>query len=125
MALQAFVDETENGEVFLLGGVIASAEAWAEFSAAWEELLPLAPLGPDLKRNFKFSEMINAGLFRAEHIPIFGRVINDHCQATLSFRVFKRDVERAKARVKVPQVQMEWEKKGNMDNLYLLSVTMM
>jgi hypothetical protein len=122
MTLQAFVDESENGEVFLLGGVIASVEAWGAFSAEWEELLPLAPLGPDLKRNFKFSEMILAGLFRTEHIPIFSKVVDRYSQATLSFLVFKQDIERAKARVKVPQVHINW---GNAGNPYVLAVTMM
>jgi hypothetical protein len=120
VALQAFVDETENDEVFYLGGAIASAEAWVAFSVDWQELLPLAPLGRDLKRNFKFSEMASAGLFRAESIPIFGKVVSRHLAATLSFRLSKRDIERAKARVIIPRTQIDW---GTVDNPYVISAT--
>ena len=88
MVLQAFVDESDSGGIFVLGGAIASAESWVAFSRDWEELLPLAPLGADMKRNFKFSEMMGAGAERASNIAAFSRVLSDHAICTLSFTCF-------------------------------------
>jgi hypothetical protein len=45
MNLQAVIDDSSDpAEAYVLAGYIASAEAWAEFSREWEELLPLVPL---------------------------------------------------------------------------------
>jgi hypothetical protein len=40
--LQAFIDESYNNQtgVYVLGGYIASEEAWAKFSNEWKEMLP-------------------------------------------------------------------------------------
>jgi hypothetical protein len=84
MILQAFIDESSKAGIFVLGGAIASAESWAAFSKEWEEMLPLVPLGPDLKRNFKFSEMMGAGPERIENIGVFARVLEQHAICTLS-----------------------------------------
>ena len=59
LEFQAFVDGSArrpDGD-FILGGHIATAETWANFSKEWEELLPLAPLAKNGKRHFKMSEM--------------------------------------------------------------------
>jgi hypothetical protein len=109
MMLQAFVDESESPEVFVLAGFIATAEAWAAFSKDWEEVLPLAPLGPDMKRNFKFSEMMYAGHLRQENISAFSRVIENHVALSLSFHFFKRDLRAAMRRIQVPGVTIFWE----------------
>lgn len=121
MALHAYLDESVSDKVLVLGGMIAPAEAWAKFSAEWEYLLPLAPLGPDLKRNFKFSEMINAGQFRIESIPAFSRVIEVHATATLSIDVFPQEVQSAKEKVAamLPNAVIDWK---DADNPYVIAV---
>jgi hypothetical protein len=121
MALQAFVDESVSDKVLVLGGMIAPEEAWAKFSQDWEEILPLAPLGPDLKRNFKFSQMINAGQFRMENIPAFGQVIEAHAIATLSLNIFPHQVESAKEGVvaTLPNAVIDWK---GADNPYVIAV---
>jgi Protein of unknown function (DUF3800) len=113
MTLQAFVDESESRQIFVLAGCIAPAESWAAFTKDWEEILPLAPLGPDMKRNFKFSEMLNAGLFRTEQIPIFGSVIERHIVCSFSFHMLLQDLQRAAQRVRVPGVPFSWEDLAN------------
>jgi hypothetical protein len=118
MVLQAFIDESESPQVFVLGGCIATAESWAAFSKDWEELLPLAPLGPDMKRNFKFSEMMNAGLLRIENISAFGRVIEQHVACSISFHMFHRDLQRAMQRIQVPGVPFNW---GDFTNPYIFA----
>jgi len=120
MAFQAFVDESESGGILVLGGVIASAEQWVKFTPEWERLLPLAPLGRDLARNFKFSEMINAGQFRIDSIPAFSKLIEDHIPMTLSLDLFQKDIDQAKARVKTPNGVIDW---GNVATPYMLGIT--
>lgn len=99
---------------------MASVEQWVKFAPEWEQLLPLAPLGPDLARNFKFSEMINAGQFRMDSIPAFGKLIEDHIPLTLSLDLFQKDIDQAKTRVKTPNGIIDW---GNVATPYMLGVT--
>lgn len=105
MVLQAFMDDSRSGRgngIFVLGGCIARAEAWAQFAAKWEELLPLAPLDSKLKRNFKFSEFVSAGEERLQHLPAFAKVISDHIQCTIVFVMHVRELQHAQTRVQVP-----------------------
>jgi hypothetical protein len=100
--------------------VIASPEQWAKFAHDWEQILPLAPLGPDLARNFKFSEMINAGQFRIENTKAFARVIEDHVPMTLSLHLYQKDIDRAKTRVNIPPgFNLDW---GVADTPYMLGL---
>ena len=93
------------------GGGIASPESWAILEKEWKQLLPLAPLGPDLERNFKFSEMINAGQYRIEHMRPFAKLIEDHVPMTLSLHLRQRDIDRAKMRVNIPPyVNLDWRR---------------
>src|ERR1051325_11268271 len=82
-------------------------------------LLRLAPLGPDLQRNFKFSEMINAGQFRTDSIPAFSKVIEENASATLSVHIFHDDIERAKRRFQIANFAVDF---NNIDNLYVIAV---
>jgi hypothetical protein len=99
MALEAFVDESEGSGLLVLGGAIAPTEAWVAFSKEWEKLLPFAPLGDDMKRNFHLTEMIDAGPSRVEKIPAFSKVIDDHVPMTLSVELYFADIEAAKQRL--------------------------
>ena len=58
MVLQAFIDESGKNDWFVLGGYIASAEAWAAFSKDWEQILPL---GIRDKKGFHFTCMRRVG----------------------------------------------------------------
>lgn len=57
LVLQAFIDESFDDRVFVLGGYIASAETWAEFSEEWESILEYALRGGDGDWRFKMVEM--------------------------------------------------------------------
>jgi hypothetical protein len=79
MILQAVIDDSYDPDgVYVLAGYIASAEAWAEFSREWEELLPLVPMNRSEVRRFKMAEMATSE-DRMVHVPAFYRVIEDIC----------------------------------------------
>lgn len=121
MALQAFVDESFGDGLLVLGGALATAESWSAFSKDWEPLLALAPLGDDMKRNFKLSEMLDAGPARIRDIPVFGNVIDTHVTATLSVELHEADIEKAKSRLELVLGQQPiW---GSATNPYVVAVT--
>jgi len=71
LKFQAFIDGSSrppDGD-FVLGGYIATAETWAQFSKDWEELLPLGTRAKNGKLHFKMSEMARSdgGMARAQH----------------------------------------------------------
>jgi hypothetical protein len=106
MVLQAFMDDsyTENG-VFVLGGYIASAQAWADFAAAWEDLLPLFALrGKSGRYRFKMTEMAR----RMECVPPFYKVIERHALLSLSCKFVIADLVRATDRVWAENVNLDW-----------------
>jgi hypothetical protein len=72
---QAFVDDsyTPNGE-FVLGGHIATAKHWAEFSKEWEALLPLGTLSNENAYHFKMAEMAQTPE-RISRVPL-----DSHCR---------------------------------------------
>jgi hypothetical protein len=67
---QAFIDDSKgepNGD-FALGGYIATAEVWAQFSKDWEELLPHGTRAKNGKFRFKMKEMTSqSGMERVRH----------------------------------------------------------
>ena len=79
---------------FVLAGHIATPEMWAQFSKAWEELLPFGTRAKNGKLHFKMSEM---GLSpeRLSRVPAFYRVIEDHVLLSMSARMNLEDYERA------------------------------
>jgi hypothetical protein len=120
MALEAFVDESEGTGLLVLGGAIATTAAWVGFSKEWEQLLPFAPLGNDMKRNFHLSEIFDAGSDRIENIPTFSKVIDDHLGMTLSVEIHYEDIELAKERLQTVVGQpIAW---GNSAKPYVLAV---
>jgi hypothetical protein len=117
--LQAFIDDSRSkGGIFVLGGAIASAEAWAKFSADWEEILPLAPLDEKLERNFGFYDILRAGDERVQNLPVFAKVIERHIKCTIAFVMTVDDVARAQNRIKALGVNLIW---GDYENPYLFA----
>ena len=115
MVLQAFMDESENEEgSFVIAGHIATAEAWAAFSKEWEERLPFRTLAPNNKKHFKMSEMASLKE-RMERVPAFYKVIESHVLLAISCSVSRPDLERAKARLYVPNNTIDWD---FADNIY-------
>lgn len=118
MVLQAFIDESYTAYgTFVMGGYIASAEAWSKFAKEWEELLPFGTLAKNNKHHFKMSEMaVNSE--RMGRIPAFYRVIERHLPLSLSCRISMPELERAKARVWVENLNIDW---GFADNPYSMA----
>jgi hypothetical protein len=108
--LQAFIDESiDQGEVFVLGGYIATAEAWANFSREWEKLVSSGwgTTRPDGNRHFKMSEMAMEES-RMERVEVFFRVIEDHVIGHLSARVDVRDIAVATSRILLDGNPLPW-----------------
>lgn len=108
MTLQAVIDDSSEPDgVYVLAGYIASAEAWAEFSREWEELLPFAPLSRSGARRFKMAQMA-ASEDRMAHIPAFYRVIERHVLASVSAKINVADLRRVQARIFLPDTVIDW-----------------
>ncbi|HKU48275.1 MAG TPA: hypothetical protein VJQ58_15430, partial [Burkholderiales bacterium] len=113
--LQAFIDDSaEEGGVFVLGGYIASADAWAKFSDVWGRMLPTFGTPRDDGRyHFKMNEMA----FRPDGIaktePFF-RVIEEHVLGCLSARIDQSELRSAISRIHVPGAVIEdWQSYTN------------
>lgn len=81
VVVQCYVDGSGTGDpgLFVMGGYIASAKAWAAFSGEWQERLNMRPQLP----YFKMSEMAQSPE-RLERAGWFYRVIEDHVGAAIS-----------------------------------------
>lgn len=132
MVFQAFMDESQGGDgTLVIAGHIATAENWANLSREWEAALPGAIPRPDppnglsaVKRfrptderpgalprhrdrfHVHVAEMSEEG--RRQKLPVFFRIIERHVALSLSARVHLTEIERAKARVYVPGLQIDW-----------------
>lgn len=118
MVLQAFMDESWNDAegTFVIAGHIASAENWAKFSADWESILPFGVRDKDGSWHFKAKEMNSpAGLERTQ---AFWRVIEKHVLMSLSCRINRRELTRARDRIHVPNLEINW---GYVLNPYLVA----
>jgi hypothetical protein len=105
MVLQAAIDDSyTEGGVFVLGGYIASAEAWANFSKEWELLLPTANRGPRGSYRFKMSEMIN----HINRVPPFYHTIENHVIMSISIKIDLGDFARAKQRIWSDNAHIVW-----------------
>jgi hypothetical protein len=100
LGYQAFIDEstTEDHE-FVLGGHIATAEAWAGFASEWEKLLPQGTIAKNGKYHFKMKDMARSE-DRLARTELFYRVIEKYVTTSISCRVnlieFRRGVESAR-----------------------------
>jgi hypothetical protein len=114
--LQAFIDDSYRKEgLFVLGGYIASAEAWAAFSNEWETALPsFGTRKKNGKYHFKMSEM--AGLRLLHRVPAFYDIIERHVLCSLACKIDLIQLERAKERVWIEDTPIIW---GFLDNPFL------
>lgn len=117
--MQAFIDESfERDGVFVLGGYIASAEAWARFAVEWDKLLkPFGTLRGDGRYHFKMSEMAE-NKERLARVPIFFRVIEDHVLGWVSAKIDVSELKRAMSRIVVQNAEIDW---GGYANPYFIA----
>jgi hypothetical protein len=108
MVLEAYIDDSyEPDGCFALGGYIASAAAWANFSRDWEAMLPHGVRAKDGRFRFKMSEMAVLPE-RLERVPGFYRIIEHNVLAAISCAIDLREFERAKSRIWVQNRPIEW-----------------
>src|ERR1051326_1301962 len=106
MVIQAFIDEsvTQDG-LFVMGGYIATAEAWATFSKRWEELLPLATIDRLGRRRFKMKEM---AWRRMSDVSAFYRIIEESVLMYISCTIHAQELKNAFYRLWVPGKTINW-----------------
>lgn len=123
MALQAFMDESENAPHgdFVLAGHIAPAENWASFSKEWERLLPMATLAEDGTYQFKMREMASSPE-RMARVSAFYWLIEKYVTASLSCRISLDDFQTAYERINETcdrlNVTVDW---GDWQNPYFFT----
>jgi hypothetical protein len=87
VVLQAFIDDSYTSDgVYVLAGYISSAEAWANFSKHWEEMLPFGTLNKHGRYHFKMSEM-GANDEGMSRLPGFFRIIEKNVLVALSCKI--------------------------------------
>lgn len=92
MFWNAYVDESEDPTVFVLGGYAATAEEWAKFSAEWESLLPFLP--SYMGGLFKMSALM-ASDYYSERALAFYRLIEKHDLIEMSRTFHKQALSQA------------------------------
>ena len=110
MTLRAFMDESvdDASGTFVLAGYVADVEAWAKFSAEWEQMLPTqGVLADDGGYHFKMNEMAKTEE-RMRRVAGFYRIIERHAIHALSCHINIRELERAAKRVKSLGVTVDW-----------------
>lgn len=100
MILQAFIDESQGDDIFVLAGYLATAEQWADFSREWEHLLPMGVLDRKNKYSFKMSLMA-MNPERMERVAAFYRVIEKNLRIGFSTSIRISDWRRAVSRLKI------------------------
>lgn len=106
---QAFIDESvsPNDGDFILGGCIAPAEKWAEFSREWEALLPYGTRAKNGNFHFKMSEMASNAQ-RMARVPLFSDVIDKYIHDFISCRMNLADFAQAQERFESFARVMNW-----------------
>lgn len=94
VSFQCFIDDSRSKDEFVLAGHIATPEMWAQFSKAWDELLPFGTRAKNGKLHFKMSEMA-MNPERMARVPAFYKVLEDHVLLSMSARMNLEDYERA------------------------------
>ncbi|MGE0579913.1 DUF3800 domain-containing protein [Reyranella sp.] len=110
MIFRAAVDESENRSrdgLFVMGGHVATAEAWAKFSAEWEKMLPAGTRAKNGNMHFKMDEMDDNDE-RRSRVPWFFRIIEQHVLFSFSCVIDKGDLRRAMGRVWIPDCDIDW-----------------
>jgi Protein of unknown function (DUF3800) len=105
--LKAFIDDSYRKDgVYVLGGYIASAAAWAKLAKDWEELLPLfGRRKSNGKYHFKMSEMAR----HIDHVVPFHHVIERHIGVSLAFQMRLDDLDRARRRIIIEGTHLVWQ----------------
>ena len=118
MVLQAFIDDSAapNG-TFVLGGYVASAEAWTNFTKEWEEILHFGVRGKDGTHHFHMTEMARLPE-RMKRVLFFYRVIEANVLCAISCQINIPDIQRAIARISIPDANVAFER---FDNPYLFT----
>ncbi len=86
LMLKAYIDDSGNddGPWFVLGGYIATAEAWARFSDDWQAVLDMKPT----IKHFKLSEAMRwSDAHWRERMPLFAAAIKKHASAGVSISI--------------------------------------
>lgn len=107
MVLQAFIDESIGADgTIVMGGHVASVETWARFAADWEKMLSQG-LRDERGQYFHMAEMAGSPE-RMSRVPGFYRLIEDHLRLSVSVRFNANDLARARKRLYVPGVTIDW-----------------
>jgi hypothetical protein len=117
VVVQAFMDESEDDEFFVIAGYVATAETWAAFSQDWEKTLPYGLRDKNGSWYFKMVDMA-AVPERMARVPAFYRIIEKYPMLPISCTLRRVDLERAKKRIWVPHAAINW---GYADNAYRFS----
>ena len=103
MVLRLYIDDSDSPEsperkAFVLGGYIATPEAWTRFEEDWRDLLePFdIPRGESGRRRFRMVEM--ARRFRDAR-PFYETIVR-HVLGAVSLVIYEDELEAAKARVR-------------------------
>jgi len=80
--LQAYIDESSKGDLFVMAGYIATVENWMAFADEWASLLALGP--PHFLRISEFHMNQMTSPLGLEQSEIFYRVIEKHLHVYVS-----------------------------------------
>lgn len=120
LEFQAFMDESQSTEEFILGGYIQTAKVWAEFALDWEKLLPFGTKAKNGKFHFHMTELNYVG--RSADAEKFYEIIDKHELYAVSFRMNLADLRDAisivERRFAPHGIEIDW---GRWSNPYYLS----
>lgn len=116
---QAFIDESEDATgAFVMAGHVAPIDVWAKFSADWERMLPKGGLlHEDGYWHFHMLEMAKTPE-RMARVRGFYRLIENQLPLSVSVRMNERDLRRARRRIYVPGVSIDF---GFTESAWMLS----
>jgi hypothetical protein len=123
LVMQAFIDESFDDEVFVLGGYIAKEETWASFVSEWKSILPFAALNANNDRPFKVSEMAKSP-DRMEKAVAFFRVIEKFKSDIIGVSVSLRCKDHNEAIRRIYRLDGPVDYCG-CDNHYILAVSVL
>lgn len=109
MVLQAFMDESYSGDTYVLAGCIATEENWAKFSAEWEKLLPKFGVLHKKEDIYHLHMREMSEDTRNKVVPIFLSTIDKYVEGFIHIRMNVSDIERARERIFVPRMIINWE----------------
>ncbi len=121
MNLKAVIDDCyrEESGTYVLAGHIFSEENINKLETDWKNLLPTYGilLDKDNQKHFKMNQM-NHIEERLERVSAFYRIIEEHVLCSVSVAYNAKDLERAKRRIYVENLNINW---GFLDNKYLFA----